>query len=375
LLWRSAGTEHRETHVKLAFYIDFDIGMPTGIGRYGVELIRALGKAGEAPEIWMRSSQKPCWEALGLPSARVRCFASPERLALRTLPRLWSSSSRLQLVHFPGNALLPVSRRTLRSTLVHDLGPFRFPELKAPADTRAWKAWIESAIDGADCILTNSRSTLDDLLETFPSAGAKARLTRLGVDHLLDAGSLDRKPDPAGHILAVGIVEPRKNLERLFQAYSILLGKDSGTPPLLVAGHDGYRGQEIRGIPARLGIGSRVSFSGYVPESRLRELYAKASCLVHPALYEGFGFTIPEGFSWGLPVAASDRASMKELYSGAAYMFDPDEPESIAEGMASCLSRGVLPSQMEERKRLFGSLTWKSCAEATLDAFRWVTGS
>lgn len=361
--------------MRTAFSIDFDLSSPTGIGRYGIELLRALASAGEAPEIWMHSRQKPLWDSLGLASGRVRCYGFPERLSSRALPRIWSSSSATQVAHFPGNILLPVSRSTRRSTLIHDLGPIRYPGLKAPGDSSAWKARIESAVAGADLLLANSRTTLDDLLEIFPDARRKACLTTLGVDHLLAGGSLDRRPPAGGHILAVGIVEPRKNLENLFRAYSMLCGRDPSIPPLVVAGHDGFRSSEIRSAPARLGIEPRVRFTGYVPEGALKELYSGASCLVHPALYEGFGFTVPEGFSWGLPVAASGRASMKELFSAAAYMFDPGDPESIADGISSCLSKGVLPSQLEERRRLFGSLTWRSCAAATLDAFRRVTES
>jgi glycosyltransferase involved in cell wall biosynthesis len=374
LLWRSAGTEHRETRVKLAFFIDFDTGMPTGIGRYGIELLRALACLGEAPELWMHSSQKASWAALGLNSGRIRCVGPPGLLTLRTLPPVWSRLSGLDLVHFPGNVMLPVWSHTRRSTPIYDLGPFMFPWMKERSDTEIWKRRIAGSVAEADCLLAISGSTMDDLLELFPEARSRVHLTMPGVDHLLPGGSLERAPNPEGHILAVGIVEPRKNLENLILAYSILHGR-GGLPPLVIAGHDGFRSEEIRSLPSRLGVDHKVRFTGYVPESQLRELFAGASCLVHAAIYEGFGFTVPEGFSMGLPVAASDRSSIRELFSKAAYMFDPGSPESIAEGISLCLGRGVLPEQLEERRKLFGSLTWENCALATLDAFRRTIGS
>jgi glycosyltransferase involved in cell wall biosynthesis len=361
--------------VKLAFFIDFDTGMPTGIGRYGIELLRALAALGEAPELWMHSSQKASWAALGLNSGRIRCVGSPGLLTLRTLPQVWSRLSGLDLVHFPGNVMLPVRSHTRRSTPIYDLGPFMFPWMKERSDTEIWKRRIAGSVAEADCLLAISGSTMDDLLELFPEARSRANLARLGVDHLLSRGSLERKPDPGGHILAVGIIEPRKNLENLILAYSLLAGRDSSIPPLVIAGHDGFRSEEIRSAPARLGIDHKVEFTGYVSEDALKELYAGASCLVHAAMYEGFGFTVPEGFSMGLPVAASDRSSIREMFSKSAYMFDPGDPESIAEGISLCLGRGVLPEQLEERRKLFGSLTWENCALATLDAFRRTTGS
>ena len=360
--------------MKLAIHFDFDLSMPTGVGRYGIELTRALASMGTVPEVWLDRRQEASWKALGLDSP-VRLYGSPRKLMLDALPRLWSRASGIDVAHFPGDSILPVGHGVRRAALIHDLGPFRFPGMKAPEDTAVWQARITDVAGRADCILANSQSTLDDLLETFPAVRPKAWLTPLGVDHFLREGTMDRRAPADGHILAVGIVEPRKNLGRLFEAYAILAARDRHVPPLVIAGHDGYRSDEIRAVPAALGIERMVRFTGYVPGSTLADLYAGASCLVHPALYEGFGFTLPEASSWGLPVAASGRASIVELFSKAAYMFDPEEPESIADGITLCLRQGVTPGQLEERRKLSGTLTWRRCAALTLEAFeRTVSG-
>lgn len=358
--------------MKLALLVDFDPSMPTGIGRYGIELTRSIAGSGERPSVWIESGWLQAWLELGLETGGVRVLRKPGRVSSRIGPTAFSLIDGTEIVHSFGTILprlgLPGSKR---STMIHDLGPFLHPEMKAPDDTASWRSRISDAVSGADCLLVNSETTRADLLGIFPGAEGRVFLTKPGVDHSIAPPQLDRKPDRGGHILVVGLVEPRKNLERIFEAWAILSSRPGSTdlPPIVVAGHDGYLAGEIRGTPSRLGIAGSVRFEGYTSESRLSELYSGASMLVHAALYEGFGFTIPEAFAHGLPVAASDRASIKEVFSGACTLFDPLDPHSIAEAVSTCLESGVTPEQLAERRRIISTHTWARCAEETLAAF------
>ncbi len=356
--------------MRLALFIDFETGTPTGIGRYGIELLRALADLGEEPEVWLDRSFLAGWRANGIKGLPVRSYGWPRRLTSRTRPFVWGALSRPEVVHSPGNIVPPVPPSVLRSTSIHDMSPFTQPGLKAPDDGEVWRSRIRHSVSVSRCILASSASTRDDLLSVFPECAGRTYVCPLGVDHLGGGEGLARRPGRGGHILAVGTVEPRKNLEGLFEAYALLSAGDGDLPPLVVAGGDGFQAGRIKSVPCALGIGDRVTFTGYIPESALRTLFEEASCLVHPALSEGFGFTVPEAFSWGLPVAASDRASLGEFFSGAAHMFDPGDAGSIARGIALCLSQGVTDSQMEERRRIFATMTWKDCARTTLGAFR-----
>jgi alpha-1,3-rhamnosyl/mannosyltransferase len=343
--------------------------MPTGIGRYGIELARAASGSIPPPSVWIEARHGRAWRDLGTGTRKVRTFGRPGRISRLVLPRVLSILDGVEVVHSFGSSLPPVTPHAIRSTMIHDLGPFLHPGLKAPGDTEAWRRRIGEAAASADCLLVNSRTTMEDLLSLFPGVSGRVFHTPLGVDHAGSPQELSRTPPEGGHMLAVGIVEPRKNLERVFEAYSILSGRIAVLPPLVVAGHDGFMADEIRSIPSRLGIADRVRFTGYVDEAGLRRLYEGASILVHASLYEGFGFTVPEAFGYGLPVAASDGTSMKEIFTGACRLFDPAEPGAIADSIESCLSEGVTPSQLSNRERIFSEYTWSHCAEATLDAF------
>ena len=358
--------------MKLALHVDFDPSMPTGIGRYGIELTRSIAVAGERPSVWIESGSLPAWRGLGLETGGVRVLRKPHRVSSRIGPSVFSLMDGIDIVHSFGTTLphfvLPGSKR---STAIHDMGPFLYPEMKAPEDTASWRSRISDAVSGADCLLVNSKTTRADLLEIFPDAESRVFLTLPGVDHFTVQPRPGRKPDRDGHILVVGIIEPRKNLERVFEAWAILSGRPGGgdLPPIVVAGHDGYRAGEIHSAPSRLGIEGSVRFEGYTSESHLQELYSGASMLVHAALYDGFGFTVPEAFAHGLPVAASDRASIREVFSGACNLFDPLDPHSIAEAVSTCLETGVTPEQLAERRRIVSTHTWARCAAQTLAAF------
>jgi alpha-1,3-rhamnosyl/mannosyltransferase len=364
------GVTDRRTGLNLAYHADFEPTRPTGVGRYGFELLKALSGAGTVPEVWVEQCFARGWAARGPAAGRLRVIPRPVRVNRLILPRIWSLAGGIDFLHCPGCILLPVAGRTRRSTAVHDLGPFRLPEMKRPDDTAAWQARIRSAVVGSDLVLVSSRATMEDMLRYFPRSGGRAVEVPLGIDHLAPGPAAPVAAGSGAHVLCVGTIEPRKNIDTLLRAYASLRRADPGVPPLVIAGDDGYGAEATRALPGALGIGGCVSFTGYVDGSRLSELYSSACCLVHPAHWEGFGFTVPEAFAHGLPTAVSDRASLGEFFRGASWMVDPDDPESIAEGIRLCLSRGVTPSQQEERVRLFGSLTWKRCADRTLEEMR-----
>ncbi|MDM7992603.1 MAG: glycosyltransferase family 1 protein [Candidatus Fermentibacter sp.] len=364
--------------MNLALQVDFDPSRPTGIGRYGIELSRSLEASGEKPTVWIESGRLAAWKRLGIGTGPVRVLHRPGRISSRIGPGVFSALDGVDLVHSFGSTVPSIhGGRTKRSTMIHDLGPFLHPEMKEAGDTAAWRARISDAAGCADCLLVNSRTTMDDLLGIFPLAEGRVFLTPPGVDHLPPPSDPGRKPPGGGHVLMVGLIEPRKNLGRVFEAWAMLEREagPGGLPNLVVAGADGFRAGEIRDIPARLGIAGSVRFEGYVTERRLAELYSGASILVHAAVYEGFGFTLPEAFSYGLPVAASGRASIREMFSSACDLFDPSDPVSIATAVKLCMDRGVPEEQLAERRRILCKYTWANCAEATMKAFRTVTGA
>ena len=172
-------------------------------------------------------------------------------------------------------------------------------------------------------------------------------------------------------MLALGNLQPRKNIAALVEAWALLLGagRDAGCR-LVVAG--GFRGRRD-GAPAlavAAGIGDRVVFPGYVPEPDLPALYSGAELFVLPSLYEGFGLPILEAMACGAPVACSRTTAMPEVAAGAAALFDPADPRDIAAVLGALIADADVRAELRARglRRAAGA-TWRSCAELTAAAY------
>ena len=351
--------------MKLAFNIDFDHTRYTGIGRYGIELISSWIQTGNQCELWMNSSQKGKPPAIHGIEERIRFYTRPRRLTDYCLPSIMALSSGVKWVHSTNGILLPSSFVFKQIAMIYDLTPFLHPLMKTKKDTEDWQARIKTITEKADCITVISKSTMEDLLTLFPEVQDKVFLTPLGINHF---SSNNIPSGTAKHILAVGTVEPRKNVDGLLRAYAQLSQRRSDLPLLVIAGMDGFRADEYKVLPRELGIEEKIRFTGFITDSELADLYADAYCLVHPAHHEGFGFTVAEAFTWGLPVAASNTGGLGEFFSGTAWMIDPSDTESIAHGIELALDSGVTAEQERNRKALIEQLTWNNCAGKTLEA-------
>ncbi|MCK5786141.1 MAG: glycosyltransferase family 4 protein [Candidatus Sabulitectum sp.] len=355
--------------MKIAFNLDYDHTNRTGIGRYGIELISAWIKAGMDCELWMLRNTKGTELPVEGAESRIKYYPFPRRITDHFWPSMKALISGATWIHSANGILLPPGPFFRQIAMVHDLTPFLYGHMKAEKDTEPWKKRLRSVAKKADCITVNSNSTMQDLLNFFPFVEGKVFLTPLGIDHFSTTHSPYEKRD---HILAVGTVEPRKNIDGLLKAYSVLLARRD-IPPLVIAGMDGFRAEEYKRLSLELGIEDRVRFTGYVSDKELSDLYARAYCLVHPAHHEGFGFTVPEAFTWGLPVVASNTGGLGEFFSETAWMVDPEDLESIAHGIELALSSGVTAEQEQKRKELSRELTWENCARKTMEAMKAIT--
>lgn len=350
--------------MNLAFNIDYVYPMNTGIGRYGVELMKSCIELGIPTEVWMTQYMKsfdPISEEI---TARTVYYPWPRRMTDFFWPSLRARKKRIDWVHSANCDILPSSNSLRQVCMIHDLGPFMYGHMKTRQDTTIWRRRIQRAVSRAHCITVNSRSTMEDLLKYFPEASRKTFVTPLGIDHFQNSES---RKGRGKHVLNVGTVEPRKNIDGLLRGYSILSQRGT-VPPLVIAGKDGYRAEEYKRLTASLGIEDSVRFTGYISDSELMRLYSEAICLVHPAHHEGFGFTVPEAFRWQLPVAASSTGGIGEFFSDCIWPVDPEDPDSIAEGLAMALDSGATAEQMEARRRAASELTWRNCALKTLEA-------
>jgi glycosyltransferase involved in cell wall biosynthesis len=179
------------------------------------------------------------------------------------------------------------------------------------------------------------------------------------------------------YILAVGSIQPRKNLARLVRAYSDLrrVRGRSNLPQLVLAGKQAWLyGETLRAVEVE-GVADSTVLTGYVRESDLPALYSGALCFVYPSYFEGFGLPPLEAMSCGAPVVAGDRTSLPEVVGDAGLLIDPFDTGALARAVERLLDDPDLRADLRERglsrSRLFD---WRETARRTLQVYRKVGG-
>lgn len=222
--------------------------------------------------------------------------------------------ARVDLLHCPsfrGPTRCPVPL----VVTVHDLAVLRHPELFNRWTREYSRLYVPRVVAAARLVVAVSAFTRDELAEVLGTDPARVRT----VPNAVPAGFSPDGPRAAGdYVLAVGTLEPRKNLVRLAEACA-LAGAE-----LRVVGAQGWGGVEL---PAH------VTLVGPVGDDELAALYRGARCLAYPSLYEGFGIPIVEAMACGTPVVTSRGGATEEVSGGAAVLVDPFDPADIARGI------------------------------------------
>jgi glycosyltransferase involved in cell wall biosynthesis len=169
----------------------------------------------------------------------------------------------------------------------------------------------------------------------------------------------------------VSVIEPRKNVPRLLQAYARLKNDIDIPHRLVLGGGLGWMYEPVFQTVEELNLGEDVVFLGHVPDEDLPALYNLADVFVFPSIYEGFGIPPLEAMACGTPVVTSNTSSLPEAVGDAGLMAGPTDVDGIAEAVAQILTNPTLRQDLRrrglERARLF---TWKASAEKILAIYR-----
>src|SRR5207244_11322868 len=134
-------------------------------------------------------------------------------------------------------------------------------------------------------------------------------------------------------------LEPRKNLERLIEAFAKIPQKEH---QLVIVGNPRYHGEAAEQKARSLGLNGRVKFMGYVPREDLPALFSGAAAFVYPSLLQGFGLPVVEAMACGAPVITSNNSSMKEVAGDAAILVYPRNVREMTEAMARVAAGEVM---------------------------------
>jgi glycosyltransferase involved in cell wall biosynthesis len=173
------------------------------------------------------------------------------------------------------------------------------------------------------------------------------------------------------YTLCVSTLEPRKNINRLLQAYRLLPVELRQRFPLVVAGGRGWLSDALQQEMGRCAAEGWFHYLGFVPETDLPLLFAGARLFAYPSAYEGFGLPVLEAMASGVPVVSSDRSSLPELTQGAAKLVDPDDVESLAKAIEDGLSDATWRIEAGAAGLAVAqTYSWDKCAEATVAVYR-----
>jgi len=295
---------------------------------------------------------------------RLPFFLWQQTIALRRLKADWYLS----------NFFLPPSTPCKGVVAVHDLSFRAHPEY-FPRTVAWYMRWLTAgAIRQAQCVLTGSEFSRQELFRFYPVAENKVVSIPYGVGSefrtaVEDMGGaveqvvLSRYGISGPYILALGNIHPRKNLARLLDAYLLLQQRRKSMPTMVWAGLQRWESGELVERARMAG----VILTGYVTQPDLPALYRQAMMLVYPSLYEGFGLPVLEAMACGTPVITSNTTSLAEVAGEAALQVDPTNAEQIAEAMAQLLDDASLRKRLQQAGRERAKeFTWTRTAQHLL---------
>jgi len=362
------------------------LGKRVGIGQYAFELLSQLEQITnnlknlkfqiylkELPIIDMPKERigwkyiivkpKKLWTQIGLPLYLYTHFPRPD-------------------VFFTPTHYAPRFSPVPTAVSVMDLSFLHFPDLFAKKDLYQLISWTKYSVKNAKKVFTISESSKNDILEKYQLGSEKVIVTYPGIRPKLNTNTMSKSQlkekfgISENYILFVGTLQPRKNIVRLIEAFSILFKKlQIKDLELVVVGKKGWLYEDILDAPRKFDVEKEVKFLEFVQDEDLPTIYKNAICFVLPSLYEGFGLPVLEAMRNGCPVIASNVSSLPEAGGNAAIYVNPESTSDIAEKMEKVikdkkLREGMIKKGSEQIKKF----SWEKAAKKTLEVLEEVGG-
>lgn len=359
----------------------------TGIGRFGVNLIKELSNIDNSNEYIIYKN--PSMPQI-LPESRnftekiveFPMYSLKEQFVFSNILK----KDNLDVFHSLHN-MLPVSYPGASIVTIHDIMAIAFlwfykalPPVKKHLTFYYFKLFIRLSAIKAKKIIVPSRYTKNDVIKCLNLNEKKISICTCAVDNaffFIDTTSKQqlfaKYQIKLPYFLYASNFKPYKNLKNLILAYEILNKKEKTLPGLVMVGQDDQHEKPLREFVKKLGLSEKVIFTGYVGTNELSLLMNQALFFVFPSIYEGFGLPVLEAMACGTPVITSNVTSLPEVAGDAALLVNPYEPQAIADGIEKLIAdnkfRIGLINKGTDRVKLF---SWKKMARETLKVYEEV---
>jgi glycosyltransferase involved in cell wall biosynthesis len=350
----------------------------SGVGEYTHGLARALvalaaGDAGRPLDLTLFSSSWKDRASIedGLRGASLVDRRVPVALLNLAWHRLnWPPAEALargafDVTHSMHPLLMP-ARRAARIVTIHDLNFLSHPERTRAEIRRDYPALARAHARRAEAIIAVSQFTAAEVQRLFDVPADRIAVCSPGAPPWTP-----REGAPAaGYVLFFGTLEPRKNVGGLLDAYERLAARRRDLPQLLLAGQATEAARPWLERLQRPPLDRLVKHVGYVDPGRRRALYLDAICLVQPSFDEGFGITVLEAMTTGVPVIVSNRGALPEVAGGAAEVVSADDADEMAAALEKLIDNPDLAAmraaQGIARARAF---RWDTTARKVYDTY------
>ncbi|MDM8528263.1 glycosyltransferase family 1 protein [Anaerolineales bacterium HSG24] len=345
----------------------------TGTETYSLELIKQFARLASPTTRLRLYTPHPPQHADWPDSPHVETRVIP-------WPRLWTHLRLAAELHqhppdllFVPAHVLPLSCPVPSVVTVHDLGYHFYPTAHR-AFSRWYLDWTTRRHSRvATHIIADSEATKSDLVQIYQADSSQITVAHLGRDETLTR--IDHQPQLEAvkrrykinddYLLCIGTLQPRKNLLRLLEAFSMVSrALENRQIKLVLAGGHGWLHDEIFARTEQLGLTEQVIFPGYIAEVDKAALLSGALAYLFPSLYEGFGLPVLEAMSCGTPVLTSRTSSLPEVAGDAALLVDPHDTQAIAIDLIALLTNPMLRERLIERGyQQIQNFSWSTTAE------------
>jgi glycosyltransferase involved in cell wall biosynthesis len=350
------------------------LGTRTGVAQVVDGLLEGLAARGDVDVVAYAVSGRRRLDG-GLPRGVT---TGSSRMPARLVRELWDRVDRPRIEHWTGpvdvvhatNYVAPPARVPVVVS-IYDLTFVRFPELCTP-DTLRYPRLVRRAMERGVQVHVTSDFVGREVADAFGLDPTRIRRVYPGIAPVAggDAARGRTLAQADEYLLALGTVEPRKNLPALVRAFDSFAAERDGTK-LVVAGPDGWGVEAYTTAAREARARDRIVRLGFVTDDDRRHLLAGASAFAYPSVYEGFGFPPLEAMAAGVPVVAGTAGSLPEVLGDAAALVDPADVDALAAALLQAIADPDWRERAVRRgKERAGRFTWPVAVDEMVKLYR-----
>ncbi|MEP6568942.1 MAG: glycosyltransferase family 1 protein [Acidobacteriota bacterium] len=358
----------------------------TGVGHYTFELARALASLEPASQFEIvYPSSYPTIRLAKNDEMQLAANLNLNRVRVGLLGRHWWSIGlpryvrrrKLQLFHGT-NYDVPLWRHCATVLTIHDLSQLIHPETHEARSVKRAQRRLPHMARTADAVITPTESVRGDVCRLLNVSAAQvfaipeaARACFAPMAFAKTADARNRLGVGDDFLLAVGTIEPRKNLSVLVSAFAeVSRARPQSNLQLVIAGGRGWLSGPLFQAIEKSPLRDRIILTDYLHDDDLQSLYSSCRAFVYPSVHEGFGLPPLEAMACAAPVIASRIPALAETTGGAALLFDPKNVAELTRKILELLENETVRREiLTAGQRRAGEFSWERTARETLQVY------